>query len=107
MAQTGPTSVIKMLAKNLFLAILALAFEADAFWRLECRGRVGLARIDPLVNFGKPSQHVHAIHGSSGEFRPSFARGLLFSQPGLWASEMDKFATSFLNNANTCLHRLS
>jgi len=48
------------------LVTLALATEVTAFWRLECRGRVGLGRIDPLVAFGKASQHVHAIHGSNG-----------------------------------------
>lgn len=33
---------------------------------MECHGRVGLGRIDPLVNPGEVAQHVHAIHGSSG-----------------------------------------
>ncbi|KAE8354231.1 hypothetical protein BDV28DRAFT_164400 [Aspergillus coremiiformis] len=36
---------------------------AEAFWRLPCRGRAGLARLDPLVDRGKDSPHVHAIHG--------------------------------------------
>ncbi|KAK4169116.1 hypothetical protein QBC43DRAFT_85493 [Cladorrhinum sp. PSN259] len=48
------------------LASLALVGNAMAFWRLECRGQVGMARIDPLVNPGAPSLHAHAIHGSSG-----------------------------------------
>lgn len=48
-------------------ALLAgLAGNVDAFWRMPCRGRSGVARIDPLVNFGGISQHVHSIHGSSG-----------------------------------------
>ncbi|TEY44679.1 hypothetical protein BOTCAL_0347g00100 [Botryotinia calthae] len=48
-------------------AILAgLASSVDAFWRMPCRARTGLARVDPLVNPGTISQHAHAIHGSSG-----------------------------------------
>jgi hypothetical protein len=38
---------------------------AHAFWRMECPGRLGLARLDPIVNPGTSSTHVHAIHGSS------------------------------------------
>ncbi|KAI9795784.1 MAG: hypothetical protein M1833_006805 [Piccolia ochrophora] len=36
-----------------------------ADWRLECRARTGLARIDPLMQFGRASQHVHAIFGGN------------------------------------------
>ncbi|KAM4066610.1 WSC domain-containing protein [Hirsutella rhossiliensis] len=39
---------------------------ANAFWRMECPGRVGIARMDPIVNPGEMSSHVHSIHGSSG-----------------------------------------
>lgn len=49
------------------LAILASLGGASAFWRMECRGRAGLARLDPLMNPGGPAQHAHAIHGSSGK----------------------------------------
>ena len=48
------------------LAMLA-APGADAFWRMECRGRSGLARIDPLVNPGAKSSHAHTIAGGSGK----------------------------------------
>ncbi|KAK4191702.1 hypothetical protein QBC35DRAFT_295953 [Podospora australis] len=48
------------------LSVLASIGTASAFWRMECRGRVGLARIDPLITPGEASAHVHAIHGSSG-----------------------------------------
>lgn len=48
------------------LAILASLGGAAAFWRMECRGQVALARLDPLVNPGALSSHAHAIHGSSG-----------------------------------------
>ncbi|KAN0080785.1 protein of unknown function (DUF1996) domain containing protein [Elaphomyces granulatus] len=37
----------------------------EAFWRLPCRGRSGIARMDPIVQPGKISDHVHAIHGAS------------------------------------------
>ena len=50
---------------------LALALgSVDAFWRMPCRSRSGLARVDPLVSFGTVSEHAHAIHGSSGMFTP-------------------------------------
>ncbi|KAK0719912.1 hypothetical protein B0H67DRAFT_486112 [Lasiosphaeris hirsuta] len=48
------------------LALLGAVSGVSAFWRMECRGRVGVARIDPLVNPNEVAQHVHAIHGSSG-----------------------------------------
>ncbi|KAL4888595.1 hypothetical protein BDV59DRAFT_196323 [Aspergillus ambiguus] len=44
----------------------AFSSTVDAFWRLPCRGRAGLARMDPLMDPGKPSYHVHSVHGSSG-----------------------------------------
>lgn len=37
---------------------------ADAFWRMPCRARSGLARIDPLVSNGTLSEHAHAISES-------------------------------------------
>ncbi|KAK1758836.1 hypothetical protein QBC47DRAFT_96290 [Echria macrotheca] len=50
---------------NFLLIIIAIQAVA-AFWRMPCRGAVGLACLDPLVNPGEVSQHVHSIHGSSG-----------------------------------------
>lgn len=50
------------------IAAMVLAGSADAFWRMECRGRSGLARLDPLVNPGVASAHAHTIFGSSGMF---------------------------------------
>lgn len=49
------------------LAILASVSGAAAFWRMECRGRLGIARLDPLVNPNEPAHHAHHIHGSSGK----------------------------------------
>ncbi|KAI5297576.1 hypothetical protein KEM55_004506 [Ascosphaera atra] len=48
------------------LAALSSIDSADAFWRLPCRGRSGVARIDPIVDPGKPAGHVHSLHGSGG-----------------------------------------
>ncbi|OBT76836.1 hypothetical protein VF21_04798 [Pseudogymnoascus sp. 05NY08] len=48
------------------IAAAVLSGSAEAFWRMECRGRSGLARLDPLVNPGVASAHAHTIFGSSG-----------------------------------------
>ncbi|KAH7165787.1 hypothetical protein EDB81DRAFT_264308 [Dactylonectria macrodidyma] len=50
--------------KLLFTASVGLIGGANAFWRMECPGRVGVARIDPIVNPGTISMHAHSIHGS-------------------------------------------
>lgn len=59
-----------MYAKNALitggLALLG-ALPIDAFWRLECRGRLDVARIDPIINPGVPSGHSHSLHGSNGK----------------------------------------
>jgi hypothetical protein len=47
--------------------VAAFVASTNAFWRMECKGRSGLARIDPLVSPGEVAQHVHAIHGSGGK----------------------------------------
>ncbi|KAI1822004.1 hypothetical protein F4861DRAFT_425193 [Xylaria intraflava] len=46
-------------------AIFGMASVTEAFWRMECRGTTGTARIDPLIDFGKIASHSHAAHGSS------------------------------------------
>ena len=38
-----------------------------AFWRLECEGSIGLARLDPLMSPGSVGDHVHSIKGGSGK----------------------------------------
>lgn len=55
-----------MKVTNSLAAVLASAGLSEAFWRMECRGRAGLARLDPIVAPGRVSQHAHAIFGSSG-----------------------------------------
>ncbi|KAJ8128566.1 hypothetical protein O1611_g5067 [Lasiodiplodia mahajangana] len=46
-------------------ALLGISPFAGAFWRMECRGNTGVARIDPIVDFGKISGHAHTVQGSS------------------------------------------
>ncbi|KAF7594043.1 hypothetical protein BBP40_010321 [Aspergillus hancockii] len=48
---------------GLVTCLAAFSGVADAFWRLPCRGRAGLARLDPLMDPGRASYHVHSIHG--------------------------------------------
>lgn len=50
------------------VAALTLSNVATAFWRMPCHGRTGLARIDPLVDTGKISEHAHSIHGGSSKY---------------------------------------
>ncbi|OAQ95626.1 hypothetical protein LLEC1_03641 [Akanthomyces lecanii] len=45
--------------------LLGLAGSANAFWRMECPGRLNVARIDPIVNLNDVSAHAHSLHGSS------------------------------------------
>ncbi|KAH6655168.1 hypothetical protein BKA67DRAFT_534104 [Truncatella angustata] len=47
------------------LVVLNALNGASAFWRMECRGRVALARIDPIMSLGSTAEHAHTIHGSS------------------------------------------
>lgn len=57
------------MTKSLVLLVAALdaITGVSAFFRMECRGRLAMARIDPLVNNNEVGQHVHAIHGSNGK----------------------------------------
>lgn len=50
---------------NIATTLALFSGAADAFWRMECRGRTGLARLDPLVEPGEVANHAHAIHGGS------------------------------------------
>lgn len=54
--------------KSFVTLALGLASGANAFWRMECPGRLDVARLDPIVDPGKLSTHAHSIHGSSGTF---------------------------------------
>jgi len=48
-------------------AALTLVSGASAFWRMPCRSRTGLARIDPLMDPNEVSDHVHSIFGGGSE----------------------------------------
>ncbi len=61
-----------MLVRHIGLVFILHYGFANAFWRLLCQGNVGLARMDPLVNPGVVSDHVHTIKGGSGESRKEF-----------------------------------
>lgn len=49
----------------------------SAFWRLPCRGRTGVARLDPIVDPGEISPHVHVIHGGGGMVIKSHLREII------------------------------
>lgn len=49
------------------LFLLLSIGSVNAFWRLECDGSVGLARMDPLMDYGRVADHVHTIKGGSGK----------------------------------------
>ncbi|KAI1485875.1 hypothetical protein F5X96DRAFT_290900 [Biscogniauxia mediterranea] len=57
-----------MMSSKLYttLTLLGASSLANAFWRMECRGVTGYARIDPLVNPDEIAAHAHTVHGSSG-----------------------------------------
>ncbi|KAL5117376.1 hypothetical protein ACEQ8H_004692 [Pleosporales sp. CAS-2024a] len=46
-------------------ALALLSGTANAFWRMPCRGRTALARLDPIVDVGTAASHGHTIHGGS------------------------------------------
>jgi hypothetical protein len=52
----------------LVVAISYLANPVLAFWRLPCRGLLGVARMDPLVYPGKVGSHAHVVHGASSKY---------------------------------------
>ncbi|KAL4867490.1 hypothetical protein BDV12DRAFT_171291 [Aspergillus spectabilis] len=77
---------------GLVASLVALSGVADAFWRLPCRGRSGLARMDPLVSPGEPSYHVHTVHGSNGFSMTSGMADLLGGSCTSCAVKQDKSA---------------
>ena len=49
------------------LAVLGFAFGVQAFWRMNC-GVIQLGRVDPIINYGNISGHVHIIGGPNSQF---------------------------------------
>ncbi|OAX83176.1 hypothetical protein ACJ72_02467 [Emergomyces africanus] len=75
----------------IFAAALAATIPPTlAFWRLPCRGRLGVARLDPLVNPGAVSSHAHVIHGASNFGMSVSVDELLNSQCTSCAVKEDK-----------------
>ena len=58
------------------VALAALVGETTAFWRMNC-ANIMFGRIDPIVNPGLVSAHVHTIQGSSSEFSILFYSNIL------------------------------
>lgn len=58
-----------MRSTKLITATLAVVgTPVSAFWRMECRGVSGQARLDPLMAYGEiGAGHVHEIFGGSGK----------------------------------------
>ena len=76
------TPTAKMM--SVMASVLSLTGGAQAFWRMPCRSRTGLARIDPIMTPGEVADHVHAIHGGNSESSSSHVslvvRALISSQ---------------------------
>lgn len=49
------------------VTLTAFPVLSNAFWRLPCRGRTGIARLDPIIDPGEISGHAHTIHGGGSE----------------------------------------
>ena len=53
-----------------FGLVASLAAPTSAFFRMSCPGRLVRERLDPIVNPGAVSGHLHTISGGAG-FSPS------------------------------------
>lgn len=73
-------------------ALLLTAGQVSAFWRLPCRGRLGVARIDPLMDFGIAGSHAHSIQGGNAFSETSLSDDLLQSDCTSCAVTQDKSA---------------
>lgn len=51
------------------LALALAATNVQAFWRMNCLGRVDLARFDPIVAPGQISGHVHTFQGPNSKLQ--------------------------------------
>lgn len=56
-----------MLTKSVLLAVAMMAMEAQAFWRMPCRGVLTNERVDPVDAPEKVAAHVHQVHGGNSE----------------------------------------
>lgn len=58
------------------VALVAFSGAADAFWRMPCRGRTALGRIDPIMDVGKPAKHSHTLQGGNGTATPTQSKAM-------------------------------
>ncbi|KAH8656666.1 hypothetical protein BGZ60DRAFT_384562 [Tricladium varicosporioides] len=91
------------------LPVITFGLTVDAFWRMPCLARSGLARIDPLVSYGSVAEHAHAIHGSSGFSETADTAALLAGQCTSCQVAQDKSAywTPALYFQNTATGKFS
>lgn len=54
----------------LVMLLSATADSLQAFWRLPCAYPVGEGRIDPIMAYGGPSEHLHKLFGGRSK-RPA------------------------------------
>ena len=76
----------------LSVGLLSVVDHASAFWRLPCMSSIGLARIDPLMAFDKPGNHVHSLKGGSALSATANGSDLLNSQCTSCGVKEDKSA---------------
>lgn len=56
---------IKILLLPIICMLMLIPFS-NSFWRLPCAKPITLARLDPIINYGLISPHIHTIMGASG-----------------------------------------
>lgn len=72
--------------------VLSLVGPCLGFWRLPCHFNSALARIDPIVDFGRPANHLHSIHGGQKLSFTSTSADLMTSSCTSCQVEQDKSA---------------
>ncbi|KAF2179811.1 hypothetical protein K469DRAFT_296481 [Zopfia rhizophila CBS 207.26] len=72
--------------------VAAMSGATDAFWRMECHSRTGLARMDPLVEPDEIANHGHVIHGGSNFGMKTTYDGLISSDCTSCRVKQDKSA---------------
>ena len=65
--------IVHMLFALALLPSSTVSMPGHAFWRIECMGRIGNARIDPVIAPSIASEHVHSLKGASSASRKNKA----------------------------------
>lgn len=50
-----------------FALVIVLIGHVAGFWRMQCSYETGLGRMDPIVDPGEISSHVHTFMGGNGK----------------------------------------